>query len=106
MGNAREALVRLGPMASTTALIVSMFAIIIGLLVAGVGVDIMLESGTFAEGEGSSSNGILGIGGGSSERAEVSTPAFVGLIMAVLGGAGVLLGFGGLISVSARIGDG
>lgn len=74
------------------AILVSVFAIVLGGALGWIGIDAMLDAGSFASAESESRNGILGIGGGSSQSTDVGTPAWVGLLVALVGASAFLFG--------------
>lgn len=80
------------PMANLGSVVVAMFAILIGLAVGGGGVLLMLEAGSFADASSSQSSGLLGLGSSSEQSASVGTPAWVGLLLAIVGAAVLVFG--------------
>lgn len=79
-------------MVSTGRLMVASFATLLGIALGLAGVIMTLDAGSFGSSAYEQDNGILGIGGGSSQSASIDTPAWVGLFLAAMGASALLFG--------------
>lgn len=80
-------------MAKPGSVVVAVGAILIGGLIAVGGVLFMLQAESFFAAESERESGLFGLWGSSSDSAEMNTPAWVGLLAALLGGALLMFGF-------------
>lgn len=85
-------------MAKPGSVVVAVGAILIGGLIAVGGVLFMLEAESFFGAEAEQESGFLGLWGSSSESAQMNTPAWVGLLAALLGGGLLMFGFRALFA--------
>lgn len=79
-------------MVNPGSVLVSVFAIVLGGALGVVGLDAMLDAGSFVSHDAERHDGLLGIGGGARESASVQTPAWVGLLVALVGASAFLFG--------------
>lgn len=80
-------------MANPGSLAVAIVALFVGAALGFVGVNMMLDAGSFMSQEAEQDSGLLGVGSSSSQSASVNTAAWVGLVLALAGLSA--LGFGG-----------
>lgn len=83
-------------MAKAGSIVVSVVALVLGLVLGAGGLLFLFGAGSFVSVEREQSNGVLGLFGGSGERATVDTAPWVALIVALVGVALLLFGFRGL----------
>lgn len=89
-------------MANDNAVLVATLALAFGALLGYVGITQMLEAGSFFTAAGETHNGILGIGGGTSQSASINMQAVVGLLIALVGASALLFGLRALWATFER----
>ncbi|MHB8606261.1 MAG: hypothetical protein ACYDCK_13505 [Thermoplasmatota archaeon] len=91
-------------MAKPSSVFVAVIALLIGVLLGYVGINEMLAAGTFGSAQAQSHSSFLGLfGNGSSSSGSVATPAWVGLLIAVVGASAFLFGLRALfVAVEGR----
>lgn len=78
--------------AKAGSVVVSVFAVILGLLLGFAGVTILLENGSFATSESESSSSFLGLFGQSSATGDVPTGPWMGLVFLLVGAGALMFG--------------